>query len=64
MRDLEPHYHVSEPPNALKAHLVDTISALGGVLGLVGILVGIILFYAIVVYAIERSRSKQQAKRK
>ncbi len=64
MRELEPHYHVSEPPNYLKAHLVDTIKALGGIFGIVGILVGIILFYAIVVFAIDRSRPKQQAKRK
>ncbi len=64
MRDLDPHYHVSEPPNPLHSHLVDTIAALGGIYGLIGILIGIFVFYGIVVFAIDRSRAKQQAKKK
>lgn len=33
MRDLDPHYHVSEPPHPYTNHLHETISALGGYKG-------------------------------
>ena len=64
MRDLEPHYHVSEPPYPYWNHLHDTIASLGGIKGLAGVVLGIFIFYGIVLYVIERDRQKRSEKKK
>ena len=64
MRDLEPHYHVSEPPNPYWNHLHETIASLGGIKGLTGIVAGVFLFYCIVVWVIDRDRQKRSEKKK
>ena len=64
MRDLEPHYHVSEPPNPYVHHFWDTIWTLGGITGLGLILLGCLIFYMIIVFVIDRERNKQSKKKK
>lgn len=64
VKHLDPDYFVHKRPSGYIAHFWDTIDSLGGPTGLFLITLGILIFYLIVEYTIQRSRQKREAKKK
>jgi hypothetical protein len=61
---LEHDYDLERKPTGFIPHFHDTIDALGGILGLFLILVGIVAFYWLVSFYIAYSRAKRESKKK
>lgn len=64
VKHLESDYEVDRPIITLTSHFWDTISALGGPLGILLIFVGVLTFYFIVDYTIFISRQRREQKKK
>lgn len=64
VRHLDPSYEESVKPSGVVPHFFDTIEALGGWKGLTLLFIGLVIFYLVVEYAIQRGRRRQNSKKR